>query len=671
MRGMKKIRTLPVESLETRWLLSTYPLSSVPLLNSDPGAKAEIYLDFQGTSKITTWGSYSVPATPAYDTDGDPTTFSDAELANIQQIWARVAEKFSPFNINVTTVDPGTLTPGVDMRAVIGGAGTWTGGTYGGYSYIGSFTTSNNTSWIFSSNLGSGDPHYTAEAIAHEAGHEFGLQHQSTWSGTTLTAVYSTGNSYEAPIMGDSYYAARGTWWDGTSQLGYNTIQDDMGVISSSTNGFGYRPQDHGQSLGSADALSVAGDGTVSASGIIEKTSDTDFFTFVTGSGTLTLNGNVAQYGATLDLKLVLLDANGTVIASAASATQLNESVTATVPAGTYYLEVASYGNYGDVGQYTVSGSVVPQTNYVAPPSNLTASVGATGQVALNWSESSSGISGFDLQRSSDGGNAWVDLSQLPATTMSYTDTATSPGASYAYRVYAVASTGNSAMSNVVTAVVPPATPTGLTATAVSSSQIALSWSAGAGDASYLVQRSLDGVNWINVVTTTATSFQDSGLFSGTTYYYQVCAQPAATTSVTSPPTAPVSAATLVAMVPNAPTNLLATALGKGKIKLTWTASSTDQTSFLVQDSTDGQTWKQLASVSATTTSYQCGGFKRGKVYYFRVFAVNAAGTSVASNTASVTAAALGIDADGSLPVRRRDARRIAKLYARELLRML
>src|SRR5688500_6537945 len=83
-------------------------LSSIPALNSNLGAKATLYLDFDGDGAMS-WGSYSVPQTPAYDRDGDGSTFSDAELDAIRQIWARVSEKFSPFSISVTTVNPGAF----------------------------------------------------------------------------------------------------------------------------------------------------------------------------------------------------------------------------------------------------------------------------------------------------------------------------------------------------------------------------------------------------------------------------------------------------------------------------------------------------------------------------------------------------------------------------------
>jgi len=62
-----------------------------------------------------------------------------------------------------------------------------------------------------------------------------------------------------------------------------------------------------------------------------------------------------------------------------------------------------------------------------------------------------------------------------------------------------------------------------LTANPVSASQINLSWTASIGAASYQLQRSPDGSTaWTQIGTTTTTSYSDTGLNSGTTYFYRV-----------------------------------------------------------------------------------------------------------------------------------------------------
>jgi hypothetical protein len=348
---------------------ATFPLTSVPTLDSLPGATDKIYLDFVGAPAMN-WGGYSVPATPAYDIDGDPTTFSSTELANITQIWSIVAEKYAPFDIDVTTVDPSPTThtyPHLqDAWIIIGGTNSWVGEPWGGVSYTNGFSAFflPNISFVFPAQLSYSNTNI-ADAVAHEAGHQFGLGEQSLYSGTTLVNEFNPGNALTAPIMGDPYNSARAIWWDGPSDEGSTDIQDNMAIISSATNGFGYRPDENGDSIATAGPLAVSGT-SVLASGVIDQTTDADVFSFTTGAGSITLNVNVAQYGAMLHAQEILETGSGSIIASADNASTLGQTITTTVAAGTYYLFVESYGQYGDVGQYTVSGNVAASAPTVA-----------------------------------------------------------------------------------------------------------------------------------------------------------------------------------------------------------------------------------------------------------------------------------------------------------------
>lgn len=68
-----------------------------------------------------------------------------------------------------------------------------------------------------------------------------------------------------------------------------------------------------------------------------------------------------------------------------------------------------------------------------------------------------------------------------------------------------------------------PAAPAALTATGVSNSGINLSWNASPNADYYVVYRSTDGVSFSQIATNVVgTSYSDSGLNSGTTYYYEV-----------------------------------------------------------------------------------------------------------------------------------------------------
>ena len=86
---------------------------------------------------------------------------------------------------------------------------------------------------------------------------------------------------------------------------------------------------------------------------------------------------------------------------------------------------------------------------------------------------------------------------------------------------------GNSAAATATAA--PPATPaqapvpSGITAKQGSASQIVLNWNASPGASSYNIKRSgTSGGPYTQIASTAATNFTDSGLASGTKYFYVV-----------------------------------------------------------------------------------------------------------------------------------------------------
>jgi hypothetical protein len=442
----------PTNGSGTTTIAGGSPLSSVPQLNSLPGAKASLYLNFTGDFTAS-WGGHTNITTPAYDIDGDPNTFSQTELNNITKIWQYVAEDYAPFNINVTTVTPANLGHGYTMKIDIGGNGAWTGGNYGGISYIGSFTNSaSNVSFVFPNNLANGNPKDVGDASSHEAGHGFGLQHQSLYnsSGQKVAEYYSGPGDGTAPIMGNSYNSPLSRWWTGTASDSVNHIQADMAVIGSATNGFGFRDDSSGNNIATAFAL-TNNNGQVSGSGIVISATDADYWSFATGAGQITLNLNVAQGVNDLVGKIQLVDANGNVIATGDANSGYNATLTANVQAGTYYVVAESHGGYGDVGQYTISGSVVPTTVTVpATPTGLNATAGDT-QVSLTWN-SSPGATSYNVYRSLTPGGEGAIPYKTSLTTTQFTDTGLTDGTTYYYKVTAVNSAGESSPSSEVSA---------------------------------------------------------------------------------------------------------------------------------------------------------------------------------------------------------------------------
>ncbi|MFD2334492.1 glycoside hydrolase family 9 protein [Cohnella sp. GCM10020058] len=162
----------------------------------------------------------------------------------------------------------------------------------------------------------------------------------------------------------------------------------------------------------------------------------------------------------------------------------------------------------------------------------------------------------------------------------------------------------------------PPAVPTGLTATAASSTSISLGWTAVTGATGYQIE--IDGSS--TYVTSTGTSYTHSGLTAGSTHKYRVRAVNAAGTSGWSA-LATATTSQNQPQPPAVPTGLTATAASSTSISLGWTAV-TGATGYQIE--IDGSS----TYVTSTGTSYTHSGLTASSTHKYRVRAVNAAGTS-------------------------------------------
>ncbi|WP_242030135.1 FG-GAP-like repeat-containing protein [Microcystis wesenbergii] len=381
------VKNQPKQSAAT--VSAALNLSQTFSLNSLAGANHTIYLDFNGhTTSGTSWNTAYNKAnivTPAFDFDGNTGSFSNAELERIQYIWQRVAEDFIPFNVNVTTQAPtdindliksGTGDTRWGVRVAIGGSSyDWFGAGAGGVAYVGSFNWNSDTpTFVFDDQLGNGNEKYTAEAISHEVGHTLGLSHDGRITPSEgYYAGHGSGDTGWAPIMGVGYYQNLSQWSKGEYASANNT-QDDLQIITTQ-NGFGYRTDDTGSTIATAKALTVSGT-SVSGNGIIERNTDVDFYSFTTGAGAISLTVNPFNRGPNLDILAELYNSAGTLIASSNPTDLLSANITANVAAGTYYLKIdgvgkgsalsTGYTDYGSLGQYSISGSVLPILGYTS-----------------------------------------------------------------------------------------------------------------------------------------------------------------------------------------------------------------------------------------------------------------------------------------------------------------
>jgi fibronectin type 3 domain-containing protein len=189
-----------------------------------------------------------------------------------------------------------------------------------------------------------------------------------------------------------------------------------------------------------------------------------------------------------------------------------------------------------------------------------------------------------------------------------------------------------------------PSAPTGLTATASSSSAIGLSWGAVTPPANCSVSSyTVYGGTTANPTTViasgvTGTTYSNTGLAASTTYYYIVKAVDADGTSAASAQAQATTPAASCTTVPSAPTGLTATASSSTAIGLSWGAvtppANCSVSSYTVYGGTTANPTTVIAS-GVTGTTYSTTGLTASTTYYYIVKAVDADGTSAASAQAS------------------------------------
>jgi hypothetical protein len=332
------------------------PPAGVPRLSSLPGAPANVYLDFDGDSDGREhWD--------AYDIDGNPAKFSAAERALMREAFHRVAEIYSPFNLNVTTVVPAPAddVPYKTMRVVIGSDGTGNPG----FGVVPGFETGLQRSAYAASQADAVD---LAFVIAHEVGHGFGLHHQSRFnaSGQKVEEYRTADLRLPAALMGQRNRDQREMWYLGPNTRG--DLQDDLARIASTRNGFGYRPDEYGDSPAAATPLALAG-GRAAAPGVIHHHDEQDWLRFEWDGGPVAIALDGAPRTQTLNARLELRDAAGNLIAADVDDVPGGSIVRPSLPAGSYVVGVIPADHeiqpdgpgtatvrtrYGEVGQYTV-----------------------------------------------------------------------------------------------------------------------------------------------------------------------------------------------------------------------------------------------------------------------------------------------------------------------------
>jgi alpha-tubulin suppressor-like RCC1 family protein len=179
-----------------------------------------------------------------------------------------------------------------------------------------------------------------------------------------------------------------------------------------------------------------------------------------------------------------------------------------------------------------------------------------------------------------------------------------------------------------------PLAPTFLSAETISSSQINLSWRDNSIELGFKIERktTITGT-WetITTVTSNVTSYPDTGLSIGVTYYYRVISYNTYGNSFYSNEAN--ATPTIVA-----PSNLILTVVSSSQINLSWRDNSSEETSFKIERSYGGPgSYIQIDTIGPNNTLYSDTTVTPGNTYYYRIRVYNDLGNSLYSNEAGIS----------------------------------
>src|SRR5437870_2624453 len=268
-------------------------------------------------------------------------------------------------------------------------------------------------------------------------------------------------------------------------------------------------------------------------------------------------------------------------------------------------------------------------------PSGLTATATSSSTIDLGWIDNAINEVGQRIERSVGSNANYAFLTNVGDNITAFTDTGLLDGTQYYYRVLAFNTGGSSTYSNEQSAITTLNSPTSLTVTTVSSSQINLTWTDNSlSESGYRIEQSpVDNLHYTEIATVgpNVTSYSATGLSEGTKYYYRVRAYNAIATSGY---TAEKNAITLW-NIPVAPSGLRITSIRPGTVILAWTDNSGNESGFKIQRKQGATgTYTQIATPGANVTTYTDSdtALLDGTQYYYKLCATNSAGDSPFSN---------------------------------------
>lgn len=273
---------------------------------------------------------------------------------------------------------------------------------------------------------------------------------------------------------------------------------------------------------------------------------------------------------------------DGATYSTISTGTALSHTDTGLASQATYYYQVRAVN--GESAATAYAAAVSTQTPPFAPatPTGFSGSTATTTSLLWRWTDDASNETGYRVMS----GTAASPSGDLAADTTYWLQTGLAPNTQYgpyfarAYNVTGFADSGSDSRYTLA------AVPASLAAT-VHQSSAAVSWSSGAngGGTVYELQRSTDGAAYATISSSTALSYNDSGLTAGTSYWYQVRAHNGE--GIATAYTAPLAVLTTPGGTPpEAPTGFAGAGQSSTAILWTWTDNSGVEAGYRVRSGT-------------------------------------------------------------------------------------
>ena len=284
------------------------------------------------------------------------------------------------------------------------------------------------------------------------------------------------------------------------------------------------------------------------------------------------------------------------------------------------------------------------KTNFMPPtgPSELTATCSSSSEVSLTWKDNTVIETGYVVEYSNSPTTGFTVIAELGESVTSYKHTGLQGSTVLYYRVRAVNEAGSSSFTNVASVTTLPSAvdmsaPSNLVVTSVTGTDIRLSWKDNSNNETGFIlevsESGTSGFTTLRELSANAISYAHTGMGIGTTRFYRIKAKFNNGMSGYSN----IASGTTNFMVPTAPSNLTATRMSSTEVSLKWKDNTIIETGYVVEVSnSSGSGYTVLKQLGVNATSFNHSGISSGKTYYYRVKAVNAAGSSHYTNTASI-----------------------------------